>query len=61
MAEITLETRVTKVEAQIESTFPHIATKADLERQTRQLIMWYVGVQIAVILLFVQIARWGIL
>ncbi len=31
----------------IEATLPHLATKADLERHTRLLIMWYVGTQIA--------------
>ncbi len=31
----------------IEAILPHLATKADLERHTRLLIMWYVGTQIA--------------
>lgn len=31
----------------IEATLPHLATKADLERHTRLLIMWYVATQIA--------------
>ena len=31
----------------VEATLPHLATKADLERHTRLLIMWYVGTQIA--------------
>ncbi|MCY4539540.1 MAG: hypothetical protein OXE52_15080 [Chloroflexi bacterium] len=31
----------------IEATLPHLATKADLERHTRLLIMWFVGTQIA--------------
>ncbi len=31
----------------IEAVLPHLATKADLERHTRLLIMWYVGTQIA--------------
>lgn len=31
----------------IEATLPHLATKADLERHTRLIVMWYVGTQIA--------------
>ncbi len=31
----------------IEATLPHLATRADVERHTRLLIMWYVGTQIA--------------
>ena len=31
----------------IEATLPHLATRADLERHTRLLIMWFVGTQIA--------------
>ncbi len=31
----------------IEAILPHLATKADLERHTRLLIMWFVGTQIA--------------
>ena len=34
-----LDRRVTALEAER----PHLATKADLERQTRQLIMWLVA------------------
>ena len=29
------------------ATLPHLATRADVERHTRLLIMWYVGTQIA--------------
>lgn len=31
----------------IESTLPHLATKADLERQTRLLVMWIMGLLLA--------------
>ena len=31
----------------IEATLPHLATRADVERHTRLLIMWFVGTQIA--------------
>ena len=31
----------------IEATLPHLATKADVEKQTKQLIMWFVATQIA--------------
>ncbi len=31
----------------IEATLPHLATKADLERHTRLLIMWLVSAQFA--------------
>ncbi len=31
----------------IEATLPHLATKADVERQTKQLVMWFIATQIA--------------
>ena len=33
--------------ATIEATLPHLATKADLESQTKSLAMWYIATQIA--------------
>ena len=33
--------------ASIEATLPHLATKADLESQTKSLVMWYIATQIA--------------
>ena len=37
-----LSERVAKLETAIETERPHLATKADLERQTRLIIMWFV-------------------
>lgn len=34
--------RLARVETAIETERPHLATKADLERQTRLIIMWFV-------------------
>jgi len=31
----------------IESTLPHLATKADMERQTRLIVMWFIATQLA--------------
>ncbi len=39
--------RLTKVETQVESILEHFATKADLERQTRLLVMWMIATQLA--------------
>ncbi len=39
--------RLTKVETVIETERPHLATKADLERHTRLLVMWMIATQIA--------------
>ena len=33
--------------ASIEATLPHLATEADLESQTKSLVMWYIATQIA--------------
>lgn len=33
--------------ATVEATLPHLATKADLESQTKSLVMWYIATQIA--------------
>lgn len=30
----------------IEATLPHLATKADMERQTRLIVMWFIATQI---------------
>ena len=43
------ENRITKLETHIETERPHLATKADLERQTRIILMWLSG---AVVTLF---------
>lgn len=39
--------RLTKVETTLETERPHLATKADLERHTRLLVMWMIATQIA--------------
>ena len=39
--------RVTKVETTVERVLPHFATKADMERQTRLIVMWVIATQIA--------------
>lgn len=47
VAETPLETRVAKLETHIETERPHLATAADLERQTRIILMWLCGVVVA--------------
>lgn len=42
-----LESRVVKLETHIETERPHLATKADLERQTRLILMWLSGAVVA--------------
>ncbi len=39
--------RLTKVETQVESILQHFATKADLERHTRLIVMWMIASQLA--------------
>jgi len=41
--------RVTKVETTLEKELPHFATKADLERHTRLIVMWVIATQLAVV------------
>ena len=41
--------RVTKVETALEKELPHFATKADLERHTRLIVMWVIASQLAVV------------
>ena len=48
-----LSERVTRVETAVETERPHLATKADLERQTRLLIMWFIGVALSLLGLIV--------
>jgi len=40
--------RVTKVETTVDRVLPHFATKSDLERTTRLIIMWVIATQLAV-------------
>lgn len=42
----TAQTNLRRITA-IEAILPQLATKADVERQTRLLILWHVGAQIA--------------
>ena len=54
-----LPERVTRVETQVESILEHFATKADLERQTRLLVMWMIATQIAVVgLMLAVMGNW---
>ena len=54
-----LPERVTRVETQVASILQHFATKADLERQTRLLVMWMIATQIAVVgLLLAVMGNW---
>ena len=48
-----LSERVTKVETARETERPHLATKADLERHTRLLIMWFIGIALSLLGLIV--------
>ena len=48
-----LSERVARVETAIDTERPHLATKADLERQTRLLIMWFIGVALTLLGLIV--------
>ena len=41
--------RVTRVETTTERILSHFATKSDLERLTRLIVMWVIATQIAVI------------
>ena len=45
--ESVIRERLTKVETQVESILEHFATKADLERQTRLIVMWMIATQLA--------------
>ncbi len=40
--------RVTEVETIVDKVLPHFATKSDLERATRLIVMWVIATQIAV-------------
>ena len=46
-SESIIRERLTKVETQVESILEHFATKADLERQTRLIVMWMIATQLA--------------
>ena len=39
--------RLTKVETAMETERPHLASKADLERHTRLIVMWLIATQLA--------------
>ena len=42
-----METRVARLVTHIETERPHLATKADLERQSRLILMWLSGAVVA--------------
>ena len=51
--------RVTKVETTLETERPHLATKADLERHTRLIVMWMIATQIAIVgIMLTIIGNW---
>ena len=57
--ESVIRERLTKVETRVESILEHFATKADLERQTRLLVMWMIATQIAVVgLMLAVMGNW---
>lgn len=41
--------RVTKVETSVDTVLTHFATKAELERHTRLIVMWVIATQLAVV------------
>ena len=47
--------RVTRVETIVEEVLPHFATKADMERQTRLLVMWMIATQMAMAALILTV------
>ena len=56
-----LETRVLKLETQIETERPHLATKADLREMETRLVKWIVGMQLTGATLTVLVLRSGLL
>ena len=51
--------RITKLETAMETERPHLATKADVERQTRLIVMWMIASQIAVVgLILTVVGNW---
>ncbi len=54
-----LPERVTRVETIVKEVLPHFATKADMERQTRLIVMWMIATQIAVVgLILTVVGNW---
>ena len=47
--ESSIPERVTRVETTVERVLPHFATKGDMERQTRLIVMWVIATQLAVL------------
>ena len=51
--------RLTKVETAMETERPHLASKADLVRHTRLIVMWLIATQIAIVgLMLTVIGNW---
>ncbi len=47
------------METAVENVLRHFATKADLERQTRLIVMWVIATQIAIVgLMLTVIGGW---
>lgn len=55
-AQSSMQNRITKLETVIETERPHLATKADLERQTRLIVMWFIGTWLGTIGVLVTLA-----
>lgn len=55
-AQSSIQNRITKLETVIETERPHLATKADLERQTRLIVMWFIGTWLGTIGVLVTLA-----
>lgn len=55
-AQSTIQNRMTKLETIIETERPHLATKADLERQTRLIVIWFIGTWLGTIGVLVTLA-----
>jgi len=57
--ESTVVERLTRVETTVERVLPHLATKADLERHTRLIVMWMIATQIAIVgIMLTVIGNW---
>lgn len=50
-----LPERMASLESAINTERPHLATKADLERQTRLIVMWFVGLALTLLGLIIGV------
>lgn len=57
--ETSIVERLARVESAQETERPHLATKGDLERHTRLIVMWLIATQIAIVgLMLTVIGNW---